>query len=236
MKYDEKALNKEEDFLRQEIFEDTPGRGKFFFKKDKIVLDKILKNQNQEWLSHMEYVVGNYFQTRTLQFMYFFCRNELKMSRRFKRWLVMPLGFSSFLILPWVVLDIIDSFVFRILYTRHCKECDWKFHHTAPTGNHDPDECEYNKEYSMVLMDILSGNIAKSETSFQQISKEKQGCGKKSAYEYLCSTRATKLSSGFDIFCVWGSILLMISIAVYLIVPILYVLLMHTSLDGLNLR
>lgn len=137
----------------------------------------------------MQYLVGSYFRTKTLSFLYDFSRNELKRGEKFRRFLVQPLNFTFIIKLPWLFADIIDSLFFRFLYAGYCPECGWKFKKTSQKSKHSPDECEYNREYAKVLAEILNGGIVRSERDFEEVAHKLAEGGKSSAYHDLCTAK-----------------------------------------------
>lgn len=182
------------------------------------VLKEILKEWRIGEHLRVQYMVGTYFKTRTFKFLYSFSRNSFKMGKDFSRMLAQPLNMSSLLTIPWVVIDLIDSFIIRLSYNAYCSKCGWKFKQVHATQIHDPQECEYNQEYSRVVNDIVSGQITKTEGKIKQDAYQKFKSGKRSAYKDLCSRRSS-VGWFFDILCVWFSILMLLGAGVALSLP-----------------
>jgi len=187
------------------------------FSAEDTVLESVIRDRRKVAGDHRFYVIGSYFCTRTLHFIYAFSRNEMKMGRIFKRRLIQPLNMGSFLIIPWVLWDLIDSFFFHLVYNSYCLKCGWKYH-SSGKKEHDAAECEYNQEYAEIIRDILSGRIIQNEGRYREAALIKEAVGKRSAYRYLCGPR-NFLSSIVDVACVWFSILLMIVFFVAVVFP-----------------
>jgi len=183
----------------------------------------VLREIMREWqlgeFLRVQYMIGTYFKTRTFKFLYGFSRSQFRMGKDYKRVLAQPLNITSFLTVPWVVINVIDSFFIRLSYNAYCSKCGWKFRQVHATQEHDPVECEYNQEFSRIVNDIVSGNIAKTEGRIKQDAYKKIQAGKSSAYKDLCSRR-TNTGWFMDIFCVWFSIVLLLSVVVTLVMPI----------------
>ncbi len=165
-----------------------------------------------------QYVVGTYFKVRTFKFLYDFSRNHFKMGRDFKRLLVQPLNLTSFLTLPWVIYNTLDSIYIRLSYNAYCTKCGWKFHQVHATQLHNSAECEYNMEYSRIVKEILNGNLNKTEGLIKESAYKKIRSGKRSAYKDLCSRRSG-IGWFFDVMCIWLSILALMTIVVILVFP-----------------
>ena len=59
-------------------------------------------------------VIGNYFKSRTFYFFYGLSRNELKMGQVYKRFFVQPFNLAFFLMIPWAVINVVDSLFFHL--------------------------------------------------------------------------------------------------------------------------
>lgn len=165
-----------------------------------------------------QFMMGNYFRNRTFNFMYSFCRNEFKIGKKFRRPLVQPLHIASVLMLPWVVWDLIDSVLMRIFYTGYDEKCGWKYFKLGAAQEIDPERREYNKEYSALLENILTGKILFSEERFRQDAEFKKFEGKRSAYYDLCS-KNTSFMKVVDLMVVWFSIAFLLFLIVSITLP-----------------
>ena len=182
------------------------------------VIKNVVLEHGIEANSRLQFIVSSFFRTRTLHFMYAFSRNDFKMGRTFRRKMVQDISAVSFLMLPWLVLNIFDSFLCRLMYTRYCPKCGWKFYKAGRNGEHDQRECEYNREYSQVLASILQGSIMRDEEGFRRLGLMKRNAGRRSAYWDLC-TSGKFFTSILDLACIWFSICLWIILAVALAFP-----------------
>ena len=72
--------------------------------------------QKRDTLSQEDphYVIGHYFKSCTFYFFYVLSRNELKMGKEYKRFFVQPFNFSFSLMIPWVVINVVDSLFFHL--------------------------------------------------------------------------------------------------------------------------
>ena len=91
------------------------------------ILQHILKSYDAQNLAHIQLIMGNYFRARTFHTMYSFCRNEFKMGKTFKRFWIQPLNVTSFLMIPWVIYNFLDSLLIRTMYDGFCPKCGWKY-------------------------------------------------------------------------------------------------------------
>ena len=192
------------------------------------IIQQILKDYKTEYLGQMQMIMGSYFRARTFHFIYNFCRNDLKMGKIYKRFLIQPLGPASFLMIPWVVYDFGDSLLFRVAYNGFCQQCQWKYKKIA--AEHNPKECDYNREYKALMEDIMSGKIAKTEVDFKRLAIKKMKVGQSSAYNDLCAMR-NSLEGFLDIFCVWFSICLLIGVTVAITLPTISKLIIDLDLS-----
>ena len=179
------------------------------------------------------HILGSYFRVRSLPFIYMFSRNELKMDKAFKRFFVQPLNMSFLLtFIPWLIIDMVDSLFFRLIYQGYCKECNWKYKQISQGQiTHDPEECAYNKEYSRVIDCLLNGEIAQREEEFVDEANKKFRDGKKSAYHDLCS-RKKDYQGAIDVASIWLSGCLIVYIFALLTVP--FIMKGVKSLDDFN--
>lgn len=210
--------------------DDTPPinntQGVGGIKVEQTVLSKVLRDSQIEAYGRMQYMMGSYFRSRTLHFMYQFSRSHFRMSRGFPRFLVQPLNATSFLTLPWVFYNILDSIYFRLAYSSgYCLKCGWKYKQVSRKQLHDPVECEYCQEYTNIFKEVSSGNIAKTEREFKRVAAIKLASGKRSAYNDLCTSKSP-LSAFVDVMGIWFTICIYIILIVVLVMPRLFVL-MH---------
>ena len=184
------------------------------------IIEKVLKEKRA--LSHesMQYLIGCYFHTRTFNFLYSFSRNEFKMGKDYRRPLVQPLSISSVLTLPWIVVILVDSLIFRIFYSSYCPECQWKYSLILSGGAHKREDCEYHKEYMNLIKEILSGRILKTEKALWDAASEKVKAGQRSAYYDLC-LRENKYEGALDVACIWFSCGLLMYVIVVFKFPIM---------------
>ncbi|MCB9756825.1 MAG: hypothetical protein H6753_00195 [Candidatus Omnitrophica bacterium] len=188
-------------------------------KREVSVLKKVLLDWEMSEYLRSQYVIGTYFKVRTFKFLYLFSRNHYKMGRDYKRLLVQPLNLTSFLMIPWVVIDVIDSLYIRMSYNAYCTKCGWKFRQVHATQYHNAAECEYNLEYSRIVNEILSGNVNKTEGLIKESAYRKVKAGKRSAYKDLCSRRS-EMGWIFDVLCVWLSILILMVLVIATMFPV----------------
>ncbi len=226
-------LDPEEEPEEGQVFEETAG-GKALAQK-KAIIAQMIRDRRVKGHGRMQYVVGSYFRTRTFHFMYGFSRNELLMGQGFSRFMVQPLNTSHFFIIPWVFIDFFDSLFVRMIYSGYCPRCGWKYNKLVDGREHHAKKCAYCREYSLVIEDILSGRITQSERIFKKQSFEACAAGERSAYHDLCSQNKliSKLS---DIFCIWFSVTLMLTLIVGAIWPIFSFLLKGLDLPDMDLR
>jgi hypothetical protein len=202
----------------------------------KSVVETILQGHKSGALDRDQYLLGSYFRTRTLTFMYMFCRNEFKIGKKYKRLLIQPVNMSSLLTLPWVIVNLLDSLFFRILYNGFCERCGWKYKKGYSMHEHKKDGCEYNKEYQSIFSDIMTGQIVNREKEYKQEAIEKVFAGKKSAYYNLCTSKHF-MSGIIDVTCIWFSMILILVGIICASYPIIYLLdNVNTNLDDLYLR
>jgi len=163
-------------------------------------------------LSQMQYLLGVFFKVRSFAFSYEFCRNQLKIGKEYERYLIEPLGFSSIIKLPWVFVNVVDSFLFHSNYKGYCPRCHCKHKHSIGPGSHPKEECDYNQEYNALLKDIISGDIVKTEEKFTQLASRRVKAGLRSSYHELC-TRKRVFEQFLDIII----ILLSMSFLIYIL-------------------
>lgn len=173
--------------------------------KARAIVAQIIRDRRVSGEGHIQYVIASFFKTRTLYFMYAFSRNDYKAGRDYKRALIQPLNLSSFLIIPWVAYDFVDTFFFRLFYQGYCEKCGWKYNSLTQGREHDAKECVYNQEYTAIIEDVLSGRIVETEEKYAEIAAEKKAGGLRSAYLDLCG-HESQASKFFDIFVILGSV------------------------------
>lgn len=148
---------------------------------ERVVEQKNILSASQD---QADKAIGHYFRTRPFAFFYRLSRNELKMGQQYKRFLIQPFDRYFILMLPWVVINLLDSLFFHWKYKFYCPVCKWKY--TGPAGRHDPKECAYNREYTLVINAILSGFIGRLEPTFAGQAALEAKRGQRSAYVDLC--------------------------------------------------
>ena len=201
--------------------ESTQGIGGI--KVEQTILKKVLRDSQIEAYGRMQYMMGSYFRSRTLHFMYQFSRSHFRMGRGFSRFFVQPLNATSFLTLPWVFYNFLDSLYFRMAYSSgYCLKCGWKYKQVSRKQVHDPVECEYCQEYTNIFKEVSSGNIAKTEREFKRVAAIKIASGKRSAYHDLCSSKSP-LSAFVDVMGIWFTICLYLLLIVILVMPRVFV-------------
>lgn len=182
------------------------------------VIQQVVHDHGVEAHTRLQFIVSSYFRTRTLHFMYDFSRNDFKLGPEFKRQLIQPMHMMFFLMLPWLALNIFDSFFSRLIYTKYCSKCGWKFYRTDRGGEHCHEECEYNREYKDVVAAILNGSIMRKENTFKRLGTMKKSAGRRSAYWDLCQGKAF-FSAVLDVVTIWFSVCLWIILLVALVFP-----------------
>ena len=182
-------------------------------------IERLLAIYKEGGHGRMQYLVGSYFKARTFHFMYVFSRNEFKWGREYQRLLIQPLNFSVFLTIPWVLVNLIDSLFFRMIYNGYCPKCRWKYRKFISTGEHRFDECGYNREYITVVQDILTGNISRKEAEHKKFALQKTKLGQRSAYHDLCKGKDF-FSGWLDVASIWFSISLIFLLIVCLTLPL----------------
>ena len=187
------------------------------------LIEQIIRNRRISGGAQFAYVLSNYFRIRSFHFAYAFSRHEYKMGREFKRWMVQPMSSVYLLILPWVVVNLLDSLLIRMTHNGYCEKCRWKYSPRHNIIGHDTKECEYNLEYSSIVKDIISGRILTNEDEYRTAGLARLNKGEKSAYFDLCA-RESYLSSFVDMAFVVFSVFLMIAFLVWIIFPWLVVL------------
>ncbi len=179
----------------------------------------LLKDRGIERHGRMQFMIGSYFRVRTFKFMYNFSRNEMRMNKDFKRILIQPLSIMSFLTIPWVIWNFIDSMAIRFLYNAHCERCNWKYKKYVSGQKHQRDECEYCLEYSALMEDVLNGRIIQTEPRFKRQAYRKVTAGKKSAYRDLFALKS-QVDSFLDVTSIWFSLLILLFLGVLLFFPV----------------
>ncbi|OGX27411.1 MAG: hypothetical protein A2787_00965 [Omnitrophica WOR_2 bacterium RIFCSPHIGHO2_01_FULL_48_9] len=190
-------LSKEDDTTVL-LSNDTGSLGEVIWKKDAL---------NPE---DARYVISSYFKSRTFYFFYGLSRNELKMEKKYKRFFVHPFHFNFFLIVPWAFINVIDSVLFHLRYRQYCPTCKWKY---AGKGEHDPRECAYNREYTLVINAILTGIIARIEPTFHSQAMAEIKRGQRSAYLELCTHRKYEKALDIASVCLSGGLMLYLLLA-----------------------
>jgi len=205
---------------------DHGGIGRFQVANN--IIKRILKDWQVEDHGRMQYLISSYFRARTLQFMYAFSRNDFKRGKGIKRALIQPLTMYSFLTIPWVIFNFIDTMFFKMIYNGYCEKCGWKYVQRMGNEGHSPTECEYSQEYAAIIDSILSGKIARNEAGFKRLAVEKIASGKRSAYNDLCAEKDV-LASILDVMCIWFSVVLILGGLVALVFPKMVALMQQLS-------
>ena len=182
--------------------------------------EKFLLSSKVETPEHTQYLMGTYFRKKSFPFTYSLNRNQFKMGSQFAQLLVQPVDFSFFIRIPWIVINLLDSFFLRIVYSGFCQDCGWKCRKMSSQIDHSKEECEYNREYSAILQDILSGKIIRNELSYESEATQKIRAGKKSAYYKLCE-RTNSFVTFVDLITIFISIAIFIYIVVGLAGPLI---------------
>jgi len=199
--------------------DNSPIQENMFAESDAII-EQVVRSKKLQTHDHIRYIVGSYFKTRTFQFMYKFSRNEFKIGRKYKRLLIQPLNMTSFLVLPWLIVDFIDSLFFRLFYQGYCEGCGWKFLKIfGGQESHSKEECDYNKEYTSLIKEILSGNICRTEKQFKNEAMHKIQQDERTAYNDLCREKH-KYDAVVDVASIWFSIGLIVYLIVWVSLPI----------------
>lgn len=190
-----------------------------FVQKTDAAKRKILGLKSQDDMDWREYVIGNYFRTRSFAFSYAFFRNEFKKGKAFPRFWIQPLDLTFLIKLPWLAINIFDSLFFRILYTGFCPRCGWKYKQFSAQAEHDAAECAYNQEYTAVVEAVLEGKILKNEPEMMAAAAKNVSSGKKSAYRQLCA-RKTQNSAVIDVLTILLSMSFFIALTTAVILPL----------------
>ena len=167
----------------------------------------------------MQNIAANYFRTTSFSFLYSLSRHEFKIGERFRRFLIQPVNPGFIIKLPWLIINVVDSVFFRLAYRGFCDRCQSKYHTLAAAGKHTQEECEYNQEYLALLNSILSGEIVRDESRFEQLAQQKTRLGKRSAYRDLYS-RHKGAENSSDIITMLISVGLIVYLAARLVIPI----------------
>ena len=178
-----------------------------------------LKAAGRQELDRKQYILGSYFHSRSFGFMYAFCRNDLKHGKTYSRFFIRPVDFFSLLSLPWLLINVIDSILFRSCYGGFCEKCQYKYWPQGDIIGHEADECAYYQEYSRIVDDIMSGQITQTENKLRQQAKEEIEQGKRSAYRDLCSQK-NGIDAFWDVTGIWITICLLLYLMVRLVSPL----------------
>ena len=117
----------------------------------------------------MEFLVGSYFKSKSFTFSYSFSRNQFKMGEKFPRFLIQPVRFDFLIKIPWLLIDLLDSILFRLVFNGFCPHCRWKHSKSFEAEPHDPRECEYNREYGIVVKDRKSTRLNSSHLKLSRM-------------------------------------------------------------------
>ncbi len=201
------------------LYEITDENRKSWFDQDSSVPSaQLVRQKGDISYGRLQYIISSYFRVRTLHFMYSFSRNDMRMGKEFKRFFIQPVNVTSFLSIPWLLVNLCDSVFFRMFYNGFDSESGWKYVRLSENQSLTEEERSYCKEYKDVVDDILSGKICQTEGRLKEIAKEKLKVGKRSAYNDLCNNR--KYFSGFlDIMTIWFSVCLLLVAMVWAAYP-----------------
>ena len=185
---------------------------------DSTIIDQLINDRQKVAHDRKQHIVGSYFCSRTFYFMYSFSRHDFHRGKGFRRWLVKPLNMGSFLIIPWVVVDLLDSLYIRLFYNAVCPTCGWKYKSVFFKIRHNPRDCAYNLEYAQIVEDILTGKIIQKEEAYLEKACQEKQSGRRSAYRALCANK--NLFTGLlDVTCIWFSISLFFLLLITVVVP-----------------
>ena len=179
-----------------------------------------LKSAGRGDLDRKQYILGGYFRSRTFSSMYALCRNDFKMGKEYPRFLIRPMSFIDVLSLPWCLINLVDSVLFRFFYIGFCEKCQCKYRPRLVVVGHEKNECEYYREYTAVVRDIMTGRIAMTEAQHKQQAREKIAKGQRSAYQDLCSQK-NGVHAFLDITSIWVTVCLAIYLIARLAAPVI---------------
>ncbi len=195
-----------------------PGEFEDFFRREaeaEKAAHTVLPPVDRTNLLGMQYALSNYFRVRSFAFSYTFCRNQMKFSPKFQRLFIEPINMTSFIRLPWLLINIVDSFWFHLTYQAYCPHCQWKYkRYSGRGGVHTLQVCAYNKSYSALLDVILNGKILTQEEKF-----EGQWFGGRNAYHKLCG-RKSYLEMFSDVVSILFSLGIYVGLVAFLVVII----------------
>ncbi len=198
-----------------------------YFKRDEPEAGNSLVNRNRRIgdHGHMLYILGSFFKNRTFVFSYSLSRNDMKLGKGYQRLLVQPLNFSVLFKIPWIFINILDSFLFRFIYEDCCEKCNYKI---RSRKEHSNESCEYNQEYFRIILEVLSGRIGFTEKAIQEKALEKIAAGRRSAY-YDLRFRKALFERVMDAVCVVISVGIIFGLIVYLLFPMVKILFMRAE-------
>ncbi len=208
--------------------EESGSSGFFENAAGDVLLKEIVRYRYIAGPDYKYHVISSYFKARSLPFIYSVCRHEMLMDEKFSRFWVQPLGIGYFIsFIPWLIVNFFDSIFVHLAYRRFCPECECKYALVSgATDKHNPESCEYNKEYLRVIFSILNGHILKNEEKLKKESLKKIMAGQKSAYKDLCSAKR-RYQNAIDVACVWLSCSVLVSGIVWLSYPITIFVINH---------
>jgi len=181
-------------------------------------LEHAIRDKDTLGQENIRYLIGNYFKSRTFYYFHVLSRNELKMGKEYKRFFIQPFNFVFLMMIPWAVINVIDSLFFHLKYRTYCPICKWKY--AGQSVRHDARECAYNREYTLVINAILTGFIARIEPTFQSQAMAEVKRGQPSAYHDLC-VRKNRYEKALDVVCLCFSCGLMLYVLMALLVPLI---------------
>lgn len=182
------------------------------------VITQIVRDRTFVLDVNRQFILGSYLKHRTSRFLYFISRNEYLMGESFRRPFVQPFNVGSFLNIPWVFINVMDTALIRVNYNGYCESCGWKYKKFFKNVPHDARECEYRREYTQVIKDILTCKITITEKDLLDNSLKKLREGKPSAYNDLCFQR-TFFPVALDLLSILVSIFFIIYVLVRISLP-----------------
>lgn len=181
-------------------------------------LGEAVRDLNTISSSEADRITERYFRTRSFGFFYKLNRHELLMGHTFKRFFIQPLDPSFFLRIPYLALDVVESLLIHLTYRHFCPVCRWKY--AGIDDKHDPKECAYNREYTLLINAILTGFIARLEPTFAAQSEAEVKRGQRSAYRDLCVGKS-QYETVLDHICMWFSGALLLAAAWLVLEPLI---------------
>ena len=73
---------------------------------------------------------------------------------------------------------------------------------------HDPAECDYQREYAAIIRDVVNGKIPETEEKVQIVGRAETEGRAGAAPTMTCADQGGSRSSFMDVACIWVSVLL----------------------------